>query len=374
MKGLRTFGALCFCAWLFAFNQVNACTAFQLQSQDGARIYCRSLEFGFTLDSNLLIVPRGTEFTGTAPNKQPGLRWNVKYGHVGMNQSIAKTLVSDGMNEKGLIVGALYLPGYAQYEKADNSTNNRTIGSWEVISFLLATCATVDEVKKALSNTVVAQEPFLLPNFVLPLHYYVTDSSGSTIIVEYVNGKRNVYESHLGILTNSPPFDWQQINLSNYVNLSPINVPQLNLQKFEVQSFGQGSGLLGLPGDYTPPSRFVRAALYSKWAFPGKSAEDTVNLGFHILNTFDIFSGIIRTPNNDANLSPEAKKSMHAENTEWVVVHDRTNLKTYFRSYESLAIQMVDLKKIDFAQPGFRQVALRKDFAVDDATASAKPL
>jgi len=88
-----------FCLAFYA--SLEACTAFQLKSQDGAVIYCRSLEFGFPLNSDLLIVPRGTTFTGTAPGAQPGLKWSVKYGYIGMNQSLYPTTVSDGMNEKG---------------------------------------------------------------------------------------------------------------------------------------------------------------------------------------------------------------------------------------------------------------------------------
>lgn len=360
--------------FLSAMNQAEACTAFQLRSQDNAKVYCRSMEFGLALDSHLLIVPRQTEFTGTAPNNQTGMKWKAKYGHVGMNQSMDRRLVSDGMNEKGFVVGALYLPGYAQYEKADNTLNNKTIGSWELVSYLLGTCASVEEAKAALSNLIVAQQPFPPLNFVFPLHFYLTDSSGATLIVEYIKGKRMEHNSSFQVLTNSPPFEWQQINLSNYVNLSPINVSKLDLTKTDIQSFGQGSGLLGLPGDYTPPSRFVRAALYSQWAVPGKTGEDAVKLGFHILNTFDIFDGIIREDSSKADAQPQKGFVKTSDITEWVIIHDRSNLKTYFRGYDSLNIQMADLKKIDFSQPGLREILINKNFVLDDSTNKTQPL
>jgi choloylglycine hydrolase len=347
---------------LLFFKSLDACTAFQLSSQDGTHIYCRSLEFGFKLSSDLLIVPRQTPFTGTAPQGKSGLKWACKYGYIGMNQAFARTLISDGMNEKGVAIGILYFPGYAQYENPDPARQDQTLGAWELASYLLATCANLSEVKTALSQTLVAQE--ILPgtkDFIFPLHFYITDSSGEALVVEYVDGKRKEYSNPLRVLTNSPTFDWHLTNLSTYIHLSPMNYPNLKLPGYTIENFGQGSGLLGLPGDYTPPSRFVRATFFSQWAIPQKTANETLLLGFHILNNFDIIPGLV--------------KSNHtSEMTEWTLIHDMTSLKTYFRSYASLQIQMVDLKKIDFKTPGFRRVQLKKEFTYDDETKNIEPL
>ena len=354
--------------FLCAFSSiVEGCTAFQLKAQDGALIYCRTLEFGYKFNSDILIAPQGTEYTGTAMGK-PGLKWKVKYGFVGMNQSMEKTLVSDGMNEKGLVIGVLYLPTYAQYEMPDHQKKDRTLGCWELPSFLLSTCATVQEVKNILPTVLVAQQPPPgMGDFILPIHYYISDKSGSVAIVEYVDGKRHVYDDPMGVLTNSPPFDWHLTNLANYVNLGPVNTAPVQFANWTVPNLGQGSGLLGLPGDYTSPSRFVRAVLFSQWSTPQKTALEAVNLGFHLLNAFDIPDGLVQS-------RPDEKNVSHTETTEWVIVHDKTNLKTYFRGYKSLRIQMIDLKKIDFTQPGFKYVPIMQEFSIDDVTPQIKPL
>jgi choloylglycine hydrolase len=341
---------------------LEACTGFQLISQDSARVYCRSLEFALPLDSNLLIVPRGTAFVGSAPNQKKGLPWNVKYGYVGMNQSLARTMIADGMNEKGLVAGSFYLPGFAKYETSNPSRIETTLGAWELPSYLLATCATVDEVKAALPKILVAEQPTPGVNFSMPLHFYVGDAKGQTIVIEYLGGRRYVYDNPLGVLTNSPSFDWHKTNLSNYLGLSPVNRPPLSIKTEIFQGLGQGSGLLGLPGDYTPPSRFVRAALFSNGAALQKNAQDTVLLGFHLLNTFDIFEGIVRSEKGEL------------ETTQWTVIHDMTNLKTYFRSYQSLQVQQVDLTRLDFSRSGFRQIAMNQTFSVSDDTDKATPL
>jgi choloylglycine hydrolase len=185
----------------------------------------------------------------------------------------------------------------------------------------------------------------------------------------------------LGSLTNSPPFDWQQINLGNFVNLTPVNVPNKKLGFVSVVNFGQGSGFIGMPGDLTPPSRFVRATLFSHWAAPAKTAPETVNLGIHILNTFDIFDGAIKS--NTANQTENTKgflkstgeaQLVSTDTTEWIVAHDRTNLKTYVRTYGGLKLQAVDLKKVDFAKPGLRVIELENEFQPEDVTARAVPL
>ena len=141
----------------------------------------------------------------------------------------------------------------------------------------------------------------------------------------------------------------------------------MQLGNWSVKGLGQGAGLLGLPGDFTPPSRFVRAALYSHFANQLSSAIETVRLGFHILNTFDIFKGVVR-PAIPKGPKRQSFQTEEPETTDWVVVHDRTNLKTYFRTYESLSIQMVDFKKIDFSRPGLREISLNREFIVEDVS------
>lgn len=201
------------------------------------------------------------------------------------------------------------------------------------------------------------------------------------MIAEYVGGALNIHDAPLGTLTNSPPYGWHMANVGNYVDLSPVNVPQRRLGKYTAINYGQGSGAIGLPGDYTPPSRFIRASLFSHWATPGATASDTVNLGFHVLNTFDIFNGAIQsntadqTANTKGFLSSTGKpKLVNTDTTEWIVAHDRTNLKSYIRTYNGLKIQMVDLTKLDFNTPGIRTIALQNDFAPEDITDQTRPL
>ena len=137
-------------------------------------------------------------------------------------------------------------------------------------------------------------------------------------------------------MTNAPTYDWHMTNLSNYVNLSANDIDQTKVGGVTVPAFGAGTGLLGLPGDFTPPSRFVRAVVYSKAAVPNQTAEDAVFAAFHILNQFDIPKGSVM---NSAVGEPTA------EITEWTSVADLKNLRWYFRTREDQSIRVVDLKQ-----------------------------
>jgi choloylglycine hydrolase len=364
-----------FCFFLFIACQIFACTAFQLQSQDGSYVYFRTLEYGMKLDSSILIVPCQSEFQSVS-NHASALKWTTKYGYIGMNQSIAPTGISDGMNEKGLVVGCLYLQQFAEYQKIDSQKKEKAIGNGELASYLLGCCKDIEEVKEAIEKIQVVDQ--IIPNFdhfILPLHYYICDTSGKSIIIEYIKGKLLVYDNPLGVLTNSPPFDWQINNLSNYIHLSPDTIKELKLPKITLTMNGMGNGLIGLPGDFTPPSRFVRATFFSSWAKPQKSALETVHLGFHILNTFDVFDGIMEMPKKDIPKSVKKANILREhEITEWIIAHDRTNLLTYVRTYESLHIQKVDLKKIDFHFKGFKVIPLAKEFIIEDVSEKVEPL
>lgn len=340
---------------LLIIPPIESCTAFQLQTKDETSIYCRSLQSESFLDSNLLIVPRGVEFIGTAPDKAPGLKWKTNYGYVGMNQSSNRLIVYDGMNEKGLVASALFFPGYADYEKSNVVTLYKTIGAWEVVSYLLGTCANVEESLKALANVVVSQEPYEDTEITLPLHYYLTDTMGRTVVVEYINGKRKEYDNSLGVLTNSPPFDWQLMNFSHFDEYLKKEVPKSLLSRISV--------------DHSSSSRFVQAALYSRWLSPSKTVEDSVRNGFYLLNLFDFFD--VKEPSQAAKKSnslSKEKKDVHSGISEWMIVHDNINLKTYFRGYQSLAVQMVDLNKAEFNQSRLREVKMKKGLSIENDT------
>ena len=128
--------------------------------------------------------------------------------------------------------------------------------------------------------------------YTLEIHYTIYDKTGAGIIIEFTNKGRTVYENTVGACTNSPPHDFHMINLRNYVELNKTAHEPLHLGGDVFKPIGQGSGLLGTPGDLTPPSRLVRAATLTHFADPVKTSDEAVNLAVHILNTVDIPHGV----------------------------------------------------------------------------------
>ena len=273
----------------------RACTGIELIAADGTVVRARTLEFGIDLKSNVILVPRGYSRTGTTPDGKPGKSWTAKYANLGAN-ALGMPVIIDGLNERGLAVGLFYFPTTAQYQPYSPGDAGRTIAPWELGSYMLDSFATVDEVRANLPNIVVPAVVLEAWKFSPPVHYVVHDATGKSIAVEYTDGRLNIYDNPLGVMTNSPAFDWQMTNLRNYVNFSLTDLPPVQVGNVKLVPFGQGTGMLGLPGDFTPPSRFVRAVAFSQSVLPSQTGYEAILEAFHILNDFDIPKGASRGP------------------------------------------------------------------------------
>jgi choloylglycine hydrolase len=175
-------------------------------------------------------------------------------------------------------------------------------------------------------------------------HWRVTDRHGNSIVIEIIdNGRITIHDNNVGVLTNSPGFEWQVLNLSNYVHLQPGTAGARKFGGYEASSFGVGTAFLGLPGDISPPSRFVRAAFFVNTAPPMASALDAVSQAFHILHNFDIPLGTEFGEAERAHI-PDLPSA-----TQWTAVMDQTNGLFYFTSMHDSAVRKVDLNRVDFA-------------------------
>jgi choloylglycine hydrolase len=346
--------------------RTDACTTFRLRAGDGAWVIGRSQENAIPFDSQVMVVPRGQKFTATRPDGKAGMSWVARYGFVGMN-TMGVDIPSDGMNEAGLSVGALSFPGFARYAPLPPE-GSEAISNLELPNWLLARFATVGEVREALARVPV-YDLTVPPMPQQPLHWAVFDAQGGALVVEYVEGRLRMHDNAVGVLTNSPPFDWQMTNLRNHVNLTNMNVEPLRLGAVEIDPIGQGTGLLGLPGDYTPPSRFVKTTALVYAARPVATAPEAVNLAFHLLNAVDIPLGAVasKVPGKG-----EGAPTLMYELTQWATVHDLTNRVCYLRSYGNLAVRSIDLRRLDLSGTGIRHVPVPTAMQAEDVTAQAR--
>lgn len=325
------------------------CTSFKIKATDNSVVIGRTMEFAIDLKSQLTILPRGYQYKGTAPNNQPGMTWQGKYGVVGMN-SFGIDSLSDGINEAGLFFCVLYLPGFSKYQEIPAGQESKALSQLlDLSNYILSTCATIAEVKQALANVLVWGTDVPQAGGVIGLHYAVHDAGGNSIAVEYVNGELQIHDNPIGTLTNSPPFEWHMLNLGNFVNLSATNVPDLKTMNYDVKALGQGSGMLGLPGDFTPPSRFVRATALTQSAIPKQTAEESSVLAYHIISSFDIVKGLVRGNENGQEV---------LESTQWLSISDLKNRQYFVRYYDNPAVLRVELSAIDFAKPNITHIPM----------------
>lgn len=325
-------------AILFISLQICACTGIELKANDGGFVHGRTLEFGIPIETEVAFIPRGYEFTG-ATEIGSGLKYKAKYATVG---AIVYNQISvlDGINEKGLAVGTFYFPDFAEYAVITSENQSRALSPFDFPNWIITQFATVEEVKEAIKTVFIA--PIIAKEWgdqPPPFHYIVHDSTGKSLVIEPIKGQLIAYDNPLGVLTNSPSFDWHMTNLRNYIHLSPNNAQPVKVGKTEITPIGQGSGLIGMPGDFTPPSRFVRAAIYSATAIPSNTTQEAIFQAFHILNQFDIPVGVARANVNGV---------MHTDYTMLTCVRDPKALKYYFKSYEDQTIQAVDLNQFDW--------------------------
>lgn len=341
----------------------QACTGIRLTAKDGGVVAARTLEFGFDLHSEVMVVPPGATLTGTLPDGGKGIRYKTKYGFVGANAEGLPAIV-DGVNDHGLYVGLFYFPDYASYPDATKDNAARAMAPHEYADWLLGNFANVEEVKANFDKVVLVPVVLDAIKQVAPVHFVVHDRTGKSAVIEPVNKGLKIYDDPLGVVTNSPTFDWQLTNLRNYVNLTVTNVPPLNLGGITLAQFGQGSGLRGLPGDFTPPSRFVRAVAFTQSALPVDTATQAVLQAFHILNNFDIPYGVVRDAQGG---------QMHAEATTWTSASDLKNLRWYFKTYGDQSIHAVDVKKALAAAHGaIKYITMDSQQPIDDVSTNFK--
>ncbi len=356
-------GIICITAFISQTTS-NACTGIQLQTKDGTYVSGRTLEFGISFDIDLIVVPRNYEFTGQT-SLGPGKKWKTKYASVGAILG-GNEVILDGINEKGLSVGSFYFPDFAEYSVTTPENQSISMSSSDIVQWIVSQFATVDEVRAAIENNEVAISPVLTPGFppqVQPFHFIVYDKQGKSLVIEPLKGKLVLYDNPTGAMANSPTFDWHLTNLRNYIALNPNNIPPVSIFGKEFKALGQGSGMLGLPGDFTPPSRFVRATVFSATAIPAETAEEGIQQVFHILNNFDIPVGVARETHDGV---------IHSDYTMLTVARDAKNIRYYYHTYDDMTIKMIDLTKLDLNAKSIKKISAKSKQPVIDVTNDLK--
>lgn len=261
------------------------CTAVTYQTK--AHYFGRNLDLHHGYQETVTVTPRDLPFHF----RQAGTL-SHHYAMIGMATVVnGYPLYYEATNETGLSMAGLNFPESAHYSKAIPGKDN--ISPFEFIPWILGQCSTVDDAAKKLKDLHLADIPFSEQLPLTPLHWIISDRDRSIVVEPLVQGLR-IYDDPIGILTNEPPFDFHMWNLSNHLNVS--NAPATNRFSagYEIRPFSNGMGGIGLPGDFSSASRFIRAAFVKLNSISGATEPESVHQFFHILSSVSMPRGSVR--------------------------------------------------------------------------------
>lgn len=254
------------------------CTAATYRTKDF--YFGRTLDYEFSYGDEIAVMPRN--FCLRLRHME---EIRNHYAIIGMaHVAEGYPLYYDAINEKGLGIAGLNFVGNAVYNKYNPEKDN--VAQFELIPYILCQCGSVREAAGLLANLNISDTPFSDKLPVASLHWILADKN-EALTIEAVEDGLRIYDNPVGILTNNPPFDRQMFNLNNYMNLSPSNPNNNFSDKLDLNTYSRGMGALGLPGDLSSPSRFVRAAFVKMNSISGDSENESVSQFFHILNSVD---------------------------------------------------------------------------------------
>ncbi|MCY1079812.1 linear amide C-N hydrolase [Archangium lansingense] len=352
-------------------------------------VSARALEMPGIIEQSVYVMPSNQSWPLQAVNPVAAvkgwttLQWTNRYGFVGIAPSgsnwTSLPTFNDGINSEGLSVGGLWLAPDTMYPALGSGTKGTQVSFLDFPAWILGNFASVDDFTAALKTiTVVGPAPG--QPYYIPLHYIVTDSTGQSAVIEFIEGKTIVYPSTNAVLTNWPTYDWQLTNVKNYFNLTLVG----NGTSTSGAGNPVGGGLVGLPGDSLSASRFVRATILSQgisqlpadgtgWlpapgVFPttppsknppgfAGSEQTAVMVALQLTQICmgTPYGMLLQTKVNSQSTTgtpattPPSYTTTYGDYTMWTSVRDHTHRKYYFMSAFSGLLTMIDLNSLNFA-------------------------
>lgn len=322
------------------------CTAITYKTKD--HYFGRNLDLEYSYKETVTVTPRNYVFDFRKMGKLES-----HFAMVGMAYiADGYPLYYDATNEKGLSAAGLNFPENADYKAYCDGKEN--VAPFELIPWLLGQCATVADAEKLLARINILKENFSEELPVSPLHWIISDRERS-ITLESVKSGVKIYENPVGVLTNNPTFDYHLFNLNNYMSLSkgdPQNTFFGEGQEISLKTYSRGMGALGLPGDASSMSRFVKATFVKTNARSGDSEEESVSQFFHILRSVEMQRGCVLLGNGLYEITVYSSCC----NTDRGIY--------YYTTYDNSRIHAVDMHRENLQGSELIAYPLKKDLEI----------
>lgn len=324
---------------------MTGCSSFTFKTRDEKHLLSRTMDFELEMAEQVVFIPREKKLK-TSYLTQGYIV--AKYCCLGMGKVTDDDVVLyDGINEKGLMGATLYFPGFAHY--FGNKSDKKSVSPDKIISLILTLASSLEDIRDIFENKIeIDSENNPTINLLPPLHYIFSDRTGKSLIIEPSVDGLQIIEDSIGVMTNSPHYRWHELNLINYLGISDQQHSSIQFLEKKLIPFGLGTGTLGLPGDFTPPSRFIRVAMLKNFSERPTDEIAGVTLCHHILESVSVPKGIVKAVDSTVEFTCYTS-TMCSE-----------SLKYYFSTYNNQQIRCITI------DDSLKQVKDFKLFFVND--------
>lgn len=300
----------------------------------------RTLDYEFSYGEEITVMPRNFPLSF-----RHGGGTDRHYAIIGMaHVADGYPMYYDAVNEKGLGMAGLNFAASARYSEPEDGKQN--VAQFEFIPWVLSQFASLGQARSAIEKINLVGTTYDSRYPAAKMHWIIADKSGA-ITVEPTEGGLKIYDNAPGVLTNEPPFDMQLFNLNNYMRLSPKQPENSFSDALDLGTYSRGMGGLGLPGDLSSMSRFVRAAFTKLNSLSGSGEAESVGQFFHILGSVEQVRGCC-----------EVAPGKH-EITLYTSCCSAQRGIYYYTTYENRRISAVDMHRCDLDAAALARFAPR---------------
>lgn len=313
------------------------CTAFTLKSQQGEAFFGRNMDFSYEINPHLYMVPKGYEWNNAFNMEKI---CNI-YGFLGIGQELDGLLgFFDGVNEMGFAAAALYFAGYAKYDTRPDQTPGKPIPAFDFLHYILGRCANINDLRQLVKTLSLVGLEDPVTQTVAPLHWIAVDRSGECVVIEQTERGMEVTDNPIGVMSNSPDFQWHMTNLRNYMGATPYQTEEVCWGNVRLTPFGQAGGTQLLPGGYTSPERFVRTAYLKSFIPTPQSRMEAVVSCFHVMESVTIPKGAVVTSRNTYDY------------TKYTAFINTATCEYFFKTYDNIQVGRASLFENGCQVPG----------------------
>ena len=309
-------------------KKINMCTAITLQSEQMENFFGRTMDFSYDIEPQLYVVPKYYVWNNNL-NMQKFYNY---YSFIGIGQESDGILgFFDGVNEQGFAAAALYFAGYAEYQTDIKYIGKEPVSSLDFLHYILGKCGSVEELKEILQDICLIGLPDPVTQTIAPLHWIATDKSGECVVIEQTEKGLEIFQNPIGVMVNSPDFQWHMTNLRNYMNVSPKQTNKAHWGGIQLKPFGQAGGTVQLPGGYTSPERFIRTAYQKTHIQTPRDRIETISTCFHIMESVSISKGVVITDRDTYDY------------TKYIAFINTNTCEYFFKTYDNTQIAKASL-------------------------------